>query len=279
MKKWNNEPAWGEPIVGFSNGADPLYNFYKEDIGAFYRSPSEFLEKKYPNSAFKADQITMISWILPQTEAISDGPFVGWNVPLRALSLFWVFPAFFLVTAVAEVFIRKQLPSSVETVSEVQMMGGVFHSKMRTVNNTLFEAALGLSAFSLTDLPVTAAADLIQPLAYFSFLFFLIVGFWVKLYRVYVAIPVWDEWLDFLTSWAPLLAIFAPPTFLPIFIATFALANAAVYIYAARFGKSDVEIRQERRSEFRRWAAGSLGLAILISPSPRENIASSPMDG
>ena len=35
MKKWSDEPAWGEPIVGFSNGADPLYQFYKEDIGDF----------------------------------------------------------------------------------------------------------------------------------------------------------------------------------------------------------------------------------------------------
>lgn len=69
MKKWNNEPAWGEPVVGFSNGADPLYVFYKEDIGAFYRFPLDFLENKYPNQAFEAKDITVISWILPQTEA------------------------------------------------------------------------------------------------------------------------------------------------------------------------------------------------------------------
>ena len=69
MKKWNNEPAWGEPVVGFSNGADPLYAFYKEDIGAFYRFPLDFLENKYPNQAFEAKDITVISWILPQTEA------------------------------------------------------------------------------------------------------------------------------------------------------------------------------------------------------------------
>ena len=69
MKNWNNEPAWGEPIVGFSNGADPLYAFYKEDIGAFYRFPLEFLENKYLDQAFEAKDITVISWVLPQTEA------------------------------------------------------------------------------------------------------------------------------------------------------------------------------------------------------------------
>ena len=38
MKKWNDERAWGEPLVGFSNGADPIYKFYKTDIGDFYLS-------------------------------------------------------------------------------------------------------------------------------------------------------------------------------------------------------------------------------------------------
>jgi ferredoxin len=69
LKKWNDEPAWGKPIVGFSNGADPLYKFYKTDIGDFYRSPLEFLSHQYPNRNFEADKITVISWILPQTDA------------------------------------------------------------------------------------------------------------------------------------------------------------------------------------------------------------------
>ena len=69
LKKWADEPAWGEPLVGFSNGADPLYVFYKRDIGAFYRSPLEFLQSKYPDTAFDAENITVISWVLPQTAA------------------------------------------------------------------------------------------------------------------------------------------------------------------------------------------------------------------
>jgi epoxyqueuosine reductase QueG len=68
LKKWNDEPAWGDPIVGFSNGADPLYAFYKKDIGEFYLSPQEFLTHHYPESSFKAETITVISWILPQTK-------------------------------------------------------------------------------------------------------------------------------------------------------------------------------------------------------------------
>jgi ferredoxin len=67
--KRNDEPAWEDPIIGFSNGADPLYTFYKTDIGDFYRSPFEFLSHQYPNRNFEGDKITVISWILPQTEA------------------------------------------------------------------------------------------------------------------------------------------------------------------------------------------------------------------
>jgi len=69
MEKWGDEPAWAEPIVGFSSGADPLYEFYKRDIGPFYVSPLEFISQAYPGEEFKAEDLTVISWILPQTEA------------------------------------------------------------------------------------------------------------------------------------------------------------------------------------------------------------------
>ena len=69
MEKWGDEPAWAEPIVGFSSGADPLYEFYKRDIGPFYVSPLEFISQAYPGEEFKAEGLTVISWILPQTEA------------------------------------------------------------------------------------------------------------------------------------------------------------------------------------------------------------------
>ena len=69
MRNWEEEPAWAEPIIGFSNGADEIYQFYKQDIGDFYVAPLEFLSAEYPEKRFKAEKITVISWILPQTEA------------------------------------------------------------------------------------------------------------------------------------------------------------------------------------------------------------------
>jgi len=69
MGKWDNEPAWAEPLVGFSSGADELYDFYKEDIGSFYVLPVEYISHKYPNAEFVPQNLTVVSWILPQTEA------------------------------------------------------------------------------------------------------------------------------------------------------------------------------------------------------------------
>jgi epoxyqueuosine reductase len=68
LGKWDNEPAWAEPLVGFSNGADPLYQFYKQDIGEFYILPHEFMEATYQKK-YDPTKLTVVSWILPQTEA------------------------------------------------------------------------------------------------------------------------------------------------------------------------------------------------------------------
>jgi epoxyqueuosine reductase len=69
MKNKEDERAWAEPLVGFSNGADPLYQFYKKDIGEFYLSPLEIFVRAFPKAKVTDNHLTVISWILPQTEA------------------------------------------------------------------------------------------------------------------------------------------------------------------------------------------------------------------
>ena len=63
------EKAWGDPLVGFSSGADPLYSFYKGDIGSFFLTPEEWFEAAFPEMGVPGEELTVISWILPQTEA------------------------------------------------------------------------------------------------------------------------------------------------------------------------------------------------------------------
>lgn len=68
LKNNLNEKAWAVPLIGFSNGADPLYQFYKKDIGEFYLTPYEIFIDAFPNVEVTPEQLTVISWVLPQTE-------------------------------------------------------------------------------------------------------------------------------------------------------------------------------------------------------------------
>ena len=68
LKDAVSHKAWAEPVVGFSNGADPLYRFYKEDIGDFYLSPEDWFTRSFPDATVKPKDLAVISWILPHPE-------------------------------------------------------------------------------------------------------------------------------------------------------------------------------------------------------------------
>lgn len=62
------EKAWDEPLVGFSRGDDPLYRYFKEDIGPFYLTPQEIFNAAFDKAQAAPAELAVISWILPQTE-------------------------------------------------------------------------------------------------------------------------------------------------------------------------------------------------------------------
>lgn len=65
LQNESGEPAWGEPLIGFSSGHDPLYRKLKEDIGDFYWTPPEIFAETFHSVP---RDLMVISWILPQTE-------------------------------------------------------------------------------------------------------------------------------------------------------------------------------------------------------------------
>ncbi len=66
-----NEKAWAEPLVGFARGDDPIYQQFKgEPIGPFHWTPSEIFSLTFPEIFVKPEELSVISWILPHTEAI-----------------------------------------------------------------------------------------------------------------------------------------------------------------------------------------------------------------
>lgn len=63
-----NEPAFDEPLVGFSRGDDPIYREIKNHIGDFHWTPFEIFHKTFPLAEVVPEELTVISWVLPQTE-------------------------------------------------------------------------------------------------------------------------------------------------------------------------------------------------------------------
>jgi ferredoxin len=63
-----NNKAWAAPLIGFSKGNDPLYLKFKEVVGPFHWTPLEIFQLTFPDEAATAEELTVISWILPQTE-------------------------------------------------------------------------------------------------------------------------------------------------------------------------------------------------------------------
>ena len=65
-----NEPAWDQAEVGFASGTDQIWQQYKEYIGAFHWTPWEVFNQHCPSENVSADQLTVISWILPQRQLV-----------------------------------------------------------------------------------------------------------------------------------------------------------------------------------------------------------------
>ena len=70
MQDTSGEPAWDSALVGFSSGADPIWQQFKEYIGAFHWTPWEVFNQHRPAENVSADQLTVISWILPQRKEV-----------------------------------------------------------------------------------------------------------------------------------------------------------------------------------------------------------------
>lgn len=81
-------PAFDTPLIGYADGADPLFTRIKEDIGPeFYWTPGQAFALAFPDDAPPpADKLTVIAWILPQTaatraahRACRDLPDIAWS--------------------------------------------------------------------------------------------------------------------------------------------------------------------------------------------------------
>ena len=66
----NEDPAWDDALVGFASGADPIWQQYKEYIGAFHWTPWEVFNQHCSEESACAEELTVVSWVLPQREFV-----------------------------------------------------------------------------------------------------------------------------------------------------------------------------------------------------------------
>jgi epoxyqueuosine reductase QueG len=70
MKNKTDDPAWEDVLVGFAFGADSIWQQYKEYVGAFHWTPWEAFNQHIPQESAGAEELTVISWVLPQREFV-----------------------------------------------------------------------------------------------------------------------------------------------------------------------------------------------------------------
>ncbi len=72
MQNETGEAAWDSVLVGVASGADPIWQQYKEYVGAFHWTPWEVFNQHHPEENVSAEQLTVVSWILPQREMVRN---------------------------------------------------------------------------------------------------------------------------------------------------------------------------------------------------------------
>ena len=66
----NDSPAWDDALVGFAAGADPIWQQYKEYIGAFHWTPWEEFSQYCPEQTAASEELVVVSWVLPQRKEV-----------------------------------------------------------------------------------------------------------------------------------------------------------------------------------------------------------------
>ncbi|BEQ13416.1 hypothetical protein [Desulfoferula mesophila] len=70
MQNQAGDRAWDDALVGFTAGSDPIWQQYKEYVGPFHWTPWEVFNQYHPGSPVTAEELTVVSWVLPQREAV-----------------------------------------------------------------------------------------------------------------------------------------------------------------------------------------------------------------
>jgi len=63
------EQAWELPLVGFARADHLLFKRYAKDLAPFYWTPQQAFALAFPDHTVRTEDLSIISWVLPQTLA------------------------------------------------------------------------------------------------------------------------------------------------------------------------------------------------------------------
>ena len=85
LKDIDGSPIFEEPLVGFADGDDPLFDLYKAVVGPFHFTPREALATA-DGACGPIPRVAVVSWVLPvsretrlSNRRMKDGPSLRWN--------------------------------------------------------------------------------------------------------------------------------------------------------------------------------------------------------
>ena len=67
-----DDKIWAFLDIGIAAGDDPLFAFFKEDIGDFYWTPAEAYQKVYPDKQVQDDELSVLSFGFYMDEKIKE---------------------------------------------------------------------------------------------------------------------------------------------------------------------------------------------------------------
>ncbi|MEW6669674.1 MAG: epoxyqueuosine reductase [Thermodesulfobacteriota bacterium] len=70
MRNEAGDQAWDRALVGFASGSDPMWQQYKEYVGPFHWTPWEIYTQQCPKEPASPEELTVVSWVLPQREMV-----------------------------------------------------------------------------------------------------------------------------------------------------------------------------------------------------------------
>lgn len=155
---FNGEPIWDEPLVGFADGDDAIFDSYKTIIGDFHLTPREALELKGKGTGYGGEKrlssISVISWILPSTRETrislhseSVVPSLRWN-HTRWLGQDFIFRLSRYLVSVVEGFGCQAVAPELEKYWETRSLPNGLSSRW---SQRHIAYAAGLGTFSLSD--------------------------------------------------------------------------------------------------------------------------------